>query len=148
MQQQSTNAMSTYELVATIIALIALIQPWVIKLWKTLFKRVKIAFIPSGKIKLFYNRSGAYVRVDGVIEAKNQSTIIRDISAKVIRLSDKAELKMDWSSFNTPVYQNIAGNIVILEHVTDLDFNDFEIIKQKKYGDKYITFLQNIKYCK
>lgn len=112
MQQQSTNAMSTYELVATIIALIALIQPWVIKLWKTLFKRVKIAFIPSGKIKLFYNRSGAYVRVDGVIEAKNQSTIIRDISAKVIRLSDKAELKMDWSSFNAPVYQNVAGNIV------------------------------------
>ncbi len=44
--------------------------------------------------------------------------------------------------------KNIAGNIVILEHVTDLDFNDFEIIKQKKYGDKYITFLQNIKYCK
>lgn len=37
--------------------------------------------------------------------------------------------------------KNIASNIVILEHVTDIDFSGFEVIKQKKYGDKIITFL-------
>lgn len=37
--------------------------------------------------------------------------------------------------------KNIA-KIIILEHVTDIDFNGFEVIKQKKYGDKFITFLQ------
>ena len=36
--------------------------------------------------------------------------------------------------------KNINQGIIILEHVTDVDFNSFEIIKQKKYGDKYITF--------
>jgi len=35
----------------------------------------------------------------------------------------------------------IAGNIVILEHVTDVDFCGYELIKQKKYGDKFISFL-------
>ena len=38
--------------------------------------------------------------------------------------------------------KNLACKIVILEHVTDVDFCGFELIKQKKYGDKYITFLQ------
>ncbi len=37
--------------------------------------------------------------------------------------------------------KNIS-KIIILEHVTDVDFEGFEIIKQKKYGDKFITFLQ------
>lgn len=109
---EETSAMSFYEIITVIIAVIALIQPWVIKFWNMIFKKIRITFIPSGKMKLFYNRSGAYVQIGGVIEAKNQDTVIKDISAKVIRLCDNAELKMDWSSFNVPVYQSIAGNIV------------------------------------
>lgn len=31
--------------------------------------------------------------------------------------------------------------IIILEHTTEIDFTGFELIKQKKYGDKYLTFL-------
>ena len=33
-------------------------------------------------------------------------------------------------------------SIVIMEHVTELDLSDFEVIKQKKYGDKYLTFIR------
>ncbi len=36
--------------------------------------------------------------------------------------------------------KNIKKEIIILEHVTDVDFSNLEIIKQKKYGDKFITF--------
>ena len=39
------------------------------------------------------------------------------------------------------VVKNIVRGIVILEHVTNVDFSGYEIIKQKKYGDKFITFL-------
>lgn len=109
---EGTNVMSYYEIITAVVAVIALLQPWVIKLWNTIFKKLKITFIPSGKMKLFYNRSGAYVQIGGVIEAKNQDAVIKDISAKIIRLCDNAELKMAWSSFNVPVYQNIAGNFV------------------------------------
>lgn len=38
--------------------------------------------------------------------------------------------------------KNISNGIVILEHVTDVNLTDFELIKQKKYGDKFITFLK------
>lgn len=37
---------------------------------------------------------------------------------------------------------HIAEGIVILEHVNEIDTSGYKIIKQKKYGDKYITFLK------
>lgn len=39
--------------------------------------------------------------------------------------------------------KSIADGIIILEHVTDIDFAGYKILKQKKYGDKIITFLSN-----
>lgn len=38
----------------------------------------------------------------------------------------------------------LANDIIILEHVTEVDFQGYEIIKQKKYGDKFVTFLKRI----
>ena len=35
----------------------------------------------------------------------------------------------------------ICDGIVVLEHVIELDLANYTILKQKKYGDKYITFL-------
>lgn len=40
------------------------------------------------------------------------------------------------------VVKNFACGIVIIEHAIDVDFSGYEIIKQKKYGDKFITFLE------
>lgn len=37
--------------------------------------------------------------------------------------------------------KNIA-KLVILEHVVDVDFSDWTVLKQKKYGEKTITFLE------
>lgn len=76
-----------------------------------------------------------------------------------LNIVQKLDKKFDVVYIDPPYYsgiyeasldavKNIAQNIVIIEHVTDVDFREFEILKQKKYGDKYITFLLNIKYCK
>lgn len=41
------------------------------------------------------------------------------------------------------VVKSLCKGIIILEHVTDVAISqDFEIHKQKKYGDKFITFLR------
>ena len=37
--------------------------------------------------------------------------------------------------------KSIAGKIIILEHIKDIDFGEFQIVKQKKYGDKLLTVL-------
>ncbi len=42
------------------------------------------------------------------------------------------------------VIKHAADNIIILEHVTEVDFSGYKILKQKKYGDKFITYLQQL----
>ncbi|MDR1168009.1 MAG: 16S rRNA (guanine(966)-N(2))-methyltransferase RsmD [Heliobacteriaceae bacterium] len=37
--------------------------------------------------------------------------------------------------------KSIAGNIVILEHVNEVNYAGYKLIKRKKYGNKLITFL-------
>jgi len=39
------------------------------------------------------------------------------------------------------VVKNICGGFIILEHITDVNFEGYKVFKQKKYGDKFITFL-------
>ena len=109
--------MTPYEIIATVLAVIALVQPWILAAWKKFFKPLKVSFIPSAKIKLYYNRSGAYIYLGGVIEAKNRPAVIKDISAKVIRQCDKAELTMDWSSFMVPVFQSVGGNSITTSEI-------------------------------
>ena len=36
----------------------------------------------------------------------------------------------------------ICNGIIILEHVVDIDLTGFEVLKQKKYGDKFVTFIK------
>lgn len=68
-----------------------------------------------------------------------------------IKIVSKLEEKFDVIYIDPPYFsgiyedslaaiKNICQGIIILEHVKDVDFGKFEIIKQKKYGDKYITF--------
>ncbi len=38
--------------------------------------------------------------------------------------------------------ENVTSSVVILEHVTEIDYSGYDLIKQKKYGDKFITFLK------
>ena len=70
-----------------------------------------------------------------------------------LKISSKLNEKFDVIYIDPPYFfgvyeqsltavKNIAGNVVVLEHVTDVDFCGFEVIKQKKYGDKLITYLQ------
>lgn len=79
---------------------------------------------------------------------KSPKLVIGD-SLKIVEKSDE---KFDVIYIDPPYFsgiyetslskvKNLYG-IVILEHVTEVDFSGFEIIKQKKYGDKYITFLK------
>ena len=143
MPQETSNVMTTYEIIATLIAILALLQPWAIMFCDRFIRKIRVIFIPSAKIKLYYNRSGAYIYLGGVIEAKNKAAIIKDISVKVIRQKDKAELALDWSSFMVPVFQSVAGNAVTTNEIA----RPFKV----EAGSLYPVFIEfastNIQEC-
>ena len=76
------------------------------------------------------------------------------IFGDTLKICPKLEQKFDVIYIDPPYFsgvyeaslqaiENISSGIIILEHVTDVDFGNFKLVKQKKYGDKFITFLRN-----
>ncbi len=66
-----------------------------------------------------------------------------------LKLAEKETMHFDVIFIDPPyysgIYENILSvlpdsNIVVLEHVTNIEFIGYTVIKQKKYGDKYLTF--------
>jgi len=81
-----------------------------------------------------------------------QSNLYKILSGDSLKVAPKLQEKYDVIYIDPPYFsgiyeqslqavKSVANNIIILEHVADVDFSPFEIIKQKKYGDKFITFL-------
>lgn len=101
---------TTYEIIAIILSILALVIPALKWVYDRFLKRLKIDFLPSGMITLLHNKSGSYITLGGVYEAKNKATTVKEISAKVIRKSDNATLSLLWSTFPSPIVRSVAGN--------------------------------------
>lgn len=79
---------------------------------------------------------------------------IRLIVGDCTKLAQKFEEKFDVVYIDPPYFSGIyetslkavknIARIVILEHVVEVNFEGWEILKQKKYGEKIITFLRKI----
>lgn len=77
--------------------------------------------------------------------------IIGDSLKKVPKLTEKFDVIYIDPPYFAGIYEDSlsaakknAGGIVILEHVKDVDFSGYELIKQKQYSDKIISFLKLI----
>lgn len=83
------------------------------------------------------------------------------IQGDALKLAEKINRNFDVIYIDPPYFSGVyeaslnavkrfTKAVIILEHVTEIDFKNFNILKQKKYGDKYVTFLQlnsNINSC-
>ena len=73
------------------------------------------------------------------------------IKGDCLKIISESEQCFDVVYIDPPYYSGVyeaaitavkdLAQIIILEHVTDVDFAPLELLKQKKYGDKYISFL-------
>ena len=70
-----------------------------------------------------------------------------------VKLAQKQETPFDVVFIDPPYMSGIYENslnavknagIIILEHTEAVDFESFEIIKQKQYGDKFLTFCKHV----
>lgn len=96
-------------------------------------------------------------KVANVLKGNIQKfTKVRDIkllTGDSLKIVPKLNEKFDVIYIDPPYFSGVyessleavkeLSGIVILEHVVNLDFSGWEILKQKKYADKFITFLIN-----
>lgn len=77
-------------------------------------------------------------------------TLLRGDALKILpRLSEKFDVIFIDPPYFSGVYEQalevitpLSKGVAVLEHVTDVDFGRFELVKQKKYGDKTVSFLK------
>lgn len=69
-----------------------------------------------------------------------------------VKIASKQSQKFDVVYIDPPYFSGVyetslaavknIAEIVILEHVVDVDFSEWEVLKQKNYGGKIVTFLK------
>lgn len=96
-QASSTSFWKEY--LTTIIAIIALVQPWVGWLWQKLFRRGTIEMYESGTIEVGYSNLGPTIAVQGTLLGREREMFVRAISLAVVREADNAQHSFEWLAF-------------------------------------------------
>ena len=106
--------MTKYEIISTGISIIALaltilipISQWI---WRNWIVTAKVKYYPTGQATLFFNQSGAYMRINGIIESERKASTIKIIKITVTRKKDERKLNLTWSYIISPISQNMLGN--------------------------------------
>jgi hypothetical protein len=91
----------TWTALATIVAFIALIQPWLLSLWRRLFKRGSIDIHPTSLIEVGYSGFGATIGLMGTLRAVDRDMFVQWVKLILVR-SDDSVREFEWNAFRTP----------------------------------------------
>lgn len=121
------SKITIYELLALILATVALLIPIVQWAWKKWCVKPILNHLSTGRALLFINRSGSYIQIDGVFEAQNKAISVKNITLKIVRKKDDKALNLKWSTFTSPTNQQIVGNYtstIEMAHPFRIDANN------------------------
>ena len=108
--------MTEYESISLTISIVAIILTFLIPIlqwiWRNWIVSAKVKYYPTGQASLFFNQSGAYMRINGIIESERKATTIKIIKITVTRKKDERKLNLIWSYLISPISQNMLGNFI------------------------------------
>ncbi len=113
---ETTDIMTKYETASVIISIIAVVLSILIPLarwvWNRFIMKAKVNYYPTGQVIPYFNHSGSYLRLYGVLESERKAATIRKMRVEITRQLDEHKLKLTWSCFISPVNQSIVGNSI------------------------------------
>ena len=92
-----------------ILGLLALVQVWIIAVWKRYVRKGRLDLYPAGTIEIGFSTFGPTVNLGGTLRAQHDSVFVQRMGVRVIRLKDRAEHILDWRAFR-PNVVTIAPN--------------------------------------
>lgn len=102
--------MTVYEKWALVLSVVAILIPIIQWAWKKWIMTAKVKYYPTGQATLFFNQSGSYIRINGVLEAERSAATIKKMSVALTRKQDERKLNLVWSYLISPVNQSMLGN--------------------------------------
>lgn len=97
---ENSGFIATYG--ALILAVFAIVQVWIIALWKKFIWTGKIDILNSGWIEIGFSGWGPTISLNGSLRARRKEVFVKDISLSVTRESDGANLDLQWAAFKSP----------------------------------------------
>ena len=89
--------------ISLVIAIIALVQPWLIALWKKFSRNPEIEIYPSGNLEIGYSEYGPTIALHGTLRALHGDVFIKRIRIRVRRVRTNEEHWFAWAAFRSPV---------------------------------------------
>jgi hypothetical protein len=108
------TSISWRDLATLFVAVIALIQPWLVWIWRKVFRRVSVEVYESDNIEVGYSNFGPTIGLAGTLRAKNRDTFISKMEISITRLKDNARLNLQWRFFR-PNSVPLTGPITSIE---------------------------------
>jgi len=113
---ESVETMSQYETFSIVVSVAALLMSILIPIfqwvWKKWIMRPIVKYYPVGEAQLFFNQSGSYIQINGILESERKAVTIKKMKATITRKSDDRKLNLVWSMFISPVNQRTYGNYI------------------------------------
>ncbi len=85
----------------TVIALVALVQPWLLWLWLKFFRRGNIEIFETGTVEVGSSNYGPTIGLQGTLHGREREMFVRVISLEVIREADNAQHHFEWVAFRS-----------------------------------------------
>lgn len=103
--------MTSYEMLAVVLSIIAILIPIIQMVWKKWIIQEKLNFLSTGTAFLYFNQSGSYLRIDGVYESVHKPVSIKQLPLKLPDQKDDRKLNLQWSSFISPGQSKDDGKL-------------------------------------
>lgn len=120
--------------------MLALIQPWIIWIWRNYFKKGELKFYETGKVEIGLINVGPVIGIHGTLRTIDREFFVKTMIVKVTRLKDNSSHEFQWSLFRpyqiflgtTEGPYEIPSSFLILNNFihrlniqfTDLDFQE------------------------
>lgn len=82
-----------------IISGIALVQVWVIALWKRYFRKAQVGIYESGNIEIGYSNLGPTIGLVGTLRTLHQDVFVKRIVVELVKAKDSAYHTLNWRAF-------------------------------------------------
>lgn len=86
------------------IAIAALVQPWVIALWKRFVRQQRIDIYESGTIEVGFSRFGPTIGLNGTLRAMYRDVFVSSIELCLVRRKDHLRHTFAWGVFRSPSF--------------------------------------------
>ena len=93
-----------------VVAIIALVQPWIVATYKRLFKGGSVDIHETGLIEIGYSVYGTTIGLIGTLRACDRDLFVQSANLTLIKVKERVQCQLDWGAFR--IAKTIIGTTI------------------------------------